>query len=82
MAESIEDEKTFLEFSFEVSIQKTEIILNQLKKSVCKIYNKNENGSGFFCKIPFIINNKHIEINALITCNHVLGKDDLIREKE
>ena len=77
MSEDIEDEKCFPDYSFEIDIRKTEIILNQLKKSVCKIYTQQENGTGFFCKIPF---NKK-KINVLITCNHVLDKKDLIPGK-
>lgn len=78
--ENIENENNFLEYSFEMSIRNTEIILNQLKNSVCKIYNQKETGSGFFCKIPS--DNKFTEINALITCNHVLGENDLIKGKK
>jgi hypothetical protein len=32
-----------------ISIEKTEIILNQMKRSICLIYGKSF-GTGFFCK--------------------------------
>ena len=35
------------------SIEETEEILEQMKNSICKIYNNNKKGSGFFCKIPY-----------------------------
>ena len=84
MRKDIEDERSINDYSFEISIRKTEIILKQLKKCVCKIYNQKENGSGFFCKIPYKDNNEYKEIKALITCHHVLGKgkDDLIKGKK
>ncbi len=45
-----------------VSFEGTEIILNQMNKCVCKIYNKGE-GTGFFTKIPFSFKqNKHKKI--------------------
>ena len=51
-----------------VSLKGTEIILNQMKYNICKIYNKGNNiGIGFFCKIkyklkllPFLIINNNI----------------------
>ena len=54
-----------------VNIKSTEIILEQMKKCVCKIHDKN--GTGFFVKIPF--NQK--KIGVLITNNHVLDEDDI-----
>ena len=37
-----------------ITLESTEIILNQMKNCVCKIYMDNGNkGTGFFCKIPF-----------------------------
>ena len=54
-----------------VNIKSTEIILEQMKKCVCKIHDKN--GTGFFVKIPF--NQK--KIGVLITNNHILDEDDI-----
>ena len=45
-----------------------------MKNCICKIYLKNgENGTGFFCKIPF----NNIILPVLITNNHVLNKNDI-----
>ena len=50
-----------------VTMKQTEKILNQMNKSVCKIFGKEKNGTGFFCqldinneKIPVLITNYHI----------------------
>ena len=80
--EDFENEKEIPDYPLEVNIQKTRIILKQLKHSVCKILNQQENGSGFFCKLSFHDGDKLININALITCNHVLGEKDLIKGKK
>ena len=67
-----------------VTIKGTEIILKQMKESVCKIYNNNNNneskvtGTGFFAKIP---NNNEITF-VLITNNHVLTKERIKKEKK
>ena len=55
-----------------VSLKATENIFEQMKKYVCKIYNKKE-GTGFFIKLPF--NDK--ELTVLITNNHIIGLDDI-----
>ena len=35
-----------------VSMEGTNIIMNQMKFGVCKIYKIGENGKGFFCNLP------------------------------
>ena len=62
-----------------ISIRSTEIILEQMKKCVCKIHVKGTKGTGFFIKIPF---NQGF-LTVLITNNHVIGKekDDLNDDK-
>ena len=53
-----------------VSLESTEIIINQMKNNIVKIIlNDGSKGTGFFCKIPYI-NNK--ELKVLITNNHVI----------
>ena len=52
-----------------ITIEKTEVILKQMKKSICKIRNENGNGTGFFCYIP--IKNLYL----MITNNHVINED-------
>ena len=56
-----------------ISINSTEIILNQMKKCVCKIHIKGIKGTGFFAKIPY----KNNFIRCLFTNNHVLGEDNI-----
>ena len=37
-----------------ISLEQLEIIMEQMKKNLCKIYKQDGSfGSGFFCKIPF-----------------------------
>ena len=63
-----------------VSIEKSEIIISQMKKCVCKIYYLGCEGTGFFIKIPYkssllpclvtnhhIIDSKNIKLNNIIT---------------
>ena len=66
MAE-IDKEKILDKFSLPVTIDETEIILKQMKYSICKIENQNGDGTGFFCKIS----NKKL----LITNNHVINEE-------
>ena len=56
-----------------ISINSTEIILNQMKKCVCKIHIKGKKGTGFFAKIPY----KNNFLSCLFTNNHVLGEDNI-----
>jgi len=69
----IEKEKILKKYPLPVSINKTEIILKQMKESICIIENKNGDGTGFFCKI---LNKK-----LLITNNHVINKE-IIKNKK
>ena len=64
------EEKNYPEI---VSLESTEIIINQMKKNIFKISSVNGNKStGFFCKIPFINNE---ELKVLITNNHMVNLD-------
>ena len=68
---SIIDEKILKNYSDIVSFESTEIIMNQMKKNIFKISSdKGEKGTGFFCKIPFINNEK---LKVLITNNHLIN---------
>ena len=54
-----------------VTLEATEIIINQMKKNIFKIYlNDGSKGTGFFCKIPYTSNK---ELKVLITNNHVIN---------
>ena len=63
----INREKFLSEYPSPITIGETEIILKQMKNSICKIENNNSEGSGFFCKI---LNKK-----LLIANNHVINKE-------
>ena len=58
-----------------VSIEGTEKILFQMKKCICKIYNKNKKGTGFFLKISYPMQNNLLYL--LVTNNHILEESDL-----
>ena len=53
------------------SIKETETIIQQMKKSICKIHNGDKKGTGFFCKIS----SEKYKI-VLITCYHVFNQSD------
>ena len=57
-------------YSQAVSRVQTEIILRQMKESICKIYVDTELASGFFCKIPF----GDKKIYSLITNYHLINE--------
>ena len=63
-----------------LSKEQTKKILEQMDNSVCKIIKAKSIGTGFICLIPFP--NKLYPLSALITCYHVLSKDDLKPGKE
>ena len=70
-----EIEEKFIKDSLSpVSIQTMEIILEQMKNSVCKIHIEGNNGTGFFIEVSY--NNKLYKL--LITNNHVLNEKDII----
>ena len=71
----IEKEKLLNKFSLPVTINETEIILKQMKNSICKIENKNGDGTGFFCQIlnkKLLITNNHIINEELIKNNKII----------
>lgn len=53
-----------------VTIDKTSKILDQMKKSICKIKTKNGRGTGFFCTAEL----KSKEAQLLITSHHIVDK--------
>ena len=69
--EDLKKEKNLDDYPLPVTIDKTKIILKQMENYICKIENKNGNGTGFFCYIP----NKKKLLPVLITNNHVINKD-------
>ena len=77
----ISNEKIITDYPLPISIETTEIILNQLKNNICKIFMKNGGkGTGFFCKIPFPDMNHFLTV--LITNSHVIDETYLNKEKK
>ena len=62
-----------------ISYECTKEIIEQMEKCICKIKVGQEQGTGFFCKIPFPDKNNMLPV--FITNNHlinekILNKDD------
>ena len=73
----IEKEKSIVEYPLPVTIEGTIKILDQIQNCICKIENKNGNGTGFFCYIPF----KNKKLTVLLTNNHIIN-EKFINENE
>ena len=72
--EEIKKEKFLSDSLLPVSIKGIEIILNQMKKCICKILkNDGIKGTGFFCEIPY----QSKLLPVLVTNNHVLNLNDI-----
>ena len=82
----IDKEKLLDKYPLPVTIKDTEIILKQMKYSICKIENKNGNGTGFFCKIlnkKLLLTNNHIINEEIIKNNSIISvtlNDDKIKK--
>ena len=73
-------EKNLVEFPNVVSYESTKKIIEQMEKNICKIKIGNEQGTGFFYKIPFPDMNNMLSV--LITNNHVINENILNNENE
>jgi len=74
-------EKIIDNYPVPVSLESTEIIVNQMKENICRIYmNNGSKGTGFFCKIPFP--DKLNLLPVLITNNHIIDKNNLENDKQ
>ena len=82
----IDKEKLLDKYPLPVTIDDTEIILKQMKYNICKIENKNGNGTGFFCKIlnkKLLLTNNHIINEEIIKNNNIIKvtlNDDKIKK--
>ena len=75
--EDIKKEKFIENATSSIFINGIETILQQMKKSICKIYGKNEMCStGFFCKIPFP-DDQHL-LPVLVTTDFAIDSEKLI----
>ena len=61
-----------------ISYECSKTIINQMEKFICKIKVGEEQGTGFFCKIPFP--DKENMLKVLMTNNHVINKN-ILNEK-
>ena len=74
------EENTSEYFPSPVTIEKTNIILEQMKEYICKIKTKNGKGTGFFCSIPSEKNSLKVLIaNGLILDKTILDKNSSIK---
>ena len=74
-------EKYLEDYPIPITSECTEIILSQMKKSVCHIFmDDGSKGTGFFCKIPYL--NKDHFLYFLITNNHIIDSSHLKKDKE
>ena len=61
-----------------ISYECTKKIMEQMSKNICKIKIGEEQGTGFFCKIPFPdINNM---LSVIITNNHIINDEILYKD--
>jgi len=69
-------EKLLEDYPIPITSEKTEIILNQMRKKICKIFlDDGTKATGFFCKIPFP--DKDHLLPVLFTNNHVIDDSNL-----
>ena len=59
-----------------ITLKATEKILDQMNNGICRIFNNNKNGTGFFVKIPY----KKYILPVLITNSHVINIDDILNK--
>ena len=72
------NESIFINYPNIISYECTKKLLNQMENNICKIKIGQEQGSGFFCKIPFPDNNNMLKV--FITNNHVLNKEIIYKD--
>ena len=75
------NEKEMEDYPKPIFMECTEIILEQMKKTIGKIcLDDGTKGTGFFCKIP--LNNNQDSLTVFITNNHIINEDFLKNEKK
>ena len=70
-------EKYIIKSPEPVSLEKSEVIIDQMKKCVCRIYYNNNMGTGFFIKIPY----KSKLFPVLMTNNHIIDLKNINNNK-
>lgn len=58
-----------------ISVEKLKGIIDKIKYSIFRIRTEKKFGTGFLCKIPLF----HLRLPVLITCNHVLDEESLLK---
>ena len=61
-----------------ISYDSTLEIIEQMKKMICRINIEKDQGTGFFCKIPFPDKNNMLPV--LITNNHIINQNILDKQ--
>jgi len=77
---SIKEESEKNNNKIPITSKQSEKIIKQSKIYICKIYFGKINGTGFLCKIPFPDKNNCLPV--LITNNHVIEKEKLLKDKK
>ena len=78
---NLNQEKYLEDYPSIISAKKTEIILSQMKKNICKLYmDDGSKGTGFFCKFPFP--DKDHLTTFLITNNHLIDEAHLKKDSQ
>jgi len=73
-------QKSLEDYPSIVSLKKTKIIIDQIEKSICKIYSKDgATGTGFYC---FIKNENKEKIPVLITNNHIIDQKQINKKQK
>jgi len=68
-------ESTLNDYPKVISYECSKKIIEQMEKNICKITIDKNQGTGFFCEIPF--ENKEKLLPVFITNNHIINKDFL-----
>ena len=75
-----ENESNLLGYPSIVSYECSKKIINQMEKTICRLKIEDEQGTGFFCRIPFP--NKKNMLPVLITNNHIINDKILYKNNE
>ena len=73
-----ETEKLLFKYPNIISFESTKTTIKQMEKKICKIKIRDNQGTGFFCKIPFP--DKEHYLTTLITSNHIINEKILKEE--
>ena len=72
------DESLLIGYPDTITYECTKKIIEQMEKNICKIKIGQNQGTGFFCKIPFPDMNNMLPV--FITNNHIINKEFLNKE--